>query len=114
MKTDCPFLEPRSYPQAGGTPRCGVGINFYAAGQDCELCQACSISSLGRLPDCRHLDAYAWMEGYPRGAPFVKVELFCGLTGDPLPNLLPCACCLERRPQTTSLSLPVLAPMLAG
>ena len=114
MKTDCPFLEHRRFPQAGGAPRCGVGINFYAAGQDCELCQVCSISSLGRLPDCGHLDAYAWLEGYPGGAPYVKVELFCGLTGDPLPSLLACASCLEGRLQPASLSRPVLAPMLAG
>ncbi len=114
MKTDCPFLESRRYTQAGGTPRCGVGINFYAAGQGCELCQACSVSSLGRLPDCRHLDAYAWLEGYPGRAPYVTVELFCGLTGDPLPNLLLCTRCLGRRPQPISLPRSVLAPMLAG
>ena len=114
MKTDCPFLEHRRYPRAGGTPRCGVGINFYAAGQDCQLCEACSIASLGRLPDCAHLDAFAWLEGYPGRASFVQVELFCGLTGDPLPNPRTCARCLERRQQPASLSRPVLAPMLAG
>ena len=114
MKTDCPFLEHRRYLQANGTPRCGVGINFYAVGQDHEFCRACSMTSLGRLPDCRHLDAYTWLEGYPGGAPHVKVELFCGLTGDPLPNLFPCARCLEGRQQPASLSRPVLAPMPAG
>jgi len=91
-----------------------VGINFYAVELDRELCQACPVASLDRLPDCGHLDAYAWLEGYPGGAPFVKVELFCSLTGELLPNLLACACCLERRSQPTSLSRPVLAPMLAG
>jgi hypothetical protein len=70
--------------------------------------------TLGRLPDCGHLDANAWLEGYPGGAPFVRVELFCGLTGDPLPSLLHCACCLERLPQSTSLSRPALVPMLTG
>lgn len=114
MKTDCPFLEHRRHPQGGSTAQCGAGINFYAVGQNGELCQACSIASLGGLPDCGHLDAYTWMEGYPGGAPFVRVELFCGLTDDPLPNLLHCACCPERLPQFASPSRPVLAPMLAG
>jgi hypothetical protein len=114
MKTDCPFLEHRCHPQAGNTPQCGVGINFYAVGQDRELCQACSIASLGRLPNCGHLDAYAWLECYPGGASFVRAELFCGLTNDPLPNLLPCAYCLERLPQSTSLSQPALAAVMTG
>jgi hypothetical protein len=103
MKTDCPFLEQRCHPKAGNIPQCGVGINFYTVGQDRELCQACSMASLGRLPDCGHLDAYSWLEGYPGGAPFVRVELFCGLSDDPLDNLLHCACCLERLPQLTGL-----------
>jgi hypothetical protein len=114
MKTDCRFLERRRYPQAGSTPQCGVGINFYAVGQDRELCQACSIASQGRLPDCGHLDAYTWLEGYSGGAPIVRVEMFCGLTDDPLPNLLHCAYCLERLPQSASLFRPALAPMLTG
>ena len=114
MKSDCPFLEHRRYQQTRSTPLCGVGINFYAVGQDQELCLACSMASLGRLPDCGHLDANAWLEGYPSGAPFVRVELFCGLTDDPLPNLLHCAFCRERLPQSVSHSQPVLAPMLAG
>jgi hypothetical protein len=114
MKTDCPFLEYRRHPQAGSTPQCGAGINFYAVGQNRELCQACSMASLGRLPDCRHLDANACLEGYPGEAPFGRVELFCGLTNEPLPNLLHCACCQRRLPQSASLSRPALAPMLAG
>ena len=114
MKNDCLFLEHRHHPQAGSTPQCGVGINFYAVGRDRELCQACSMASLGQLPDCAHLAACAWLEGYPGETPFVRVELFCGLTDDPLPSLLHCACCLERLPRSASLSLPALAPMLAG
>ena len=114
MKSDCPFLEHQRHPQAGSTVRCGVGINFYAVGQDLGLCQACSIGFQGWLPDCGHLDAYAWLEGYPGEAPFVSVELFCGLTGDPLPGLLSCARCPERLPQSASLSRPVLAPVLTG
>jgi len=105
MKIDCPFLEYRRHPQAGDTPLCGVGINFYALGQDQELCQVCSLGSLGGLPDCRHLDANAWLEGAPGGAPFVRVELFCGLTGDPLPSLLRCACCLESLSQAASIAV---------
>ena len=69
---------------------------------------------LGQLPDCGHLDAYAWLEGYPGGAPFVSVELFCGLTGDPMSGLLHCACCPERLPQSHCLSQPALAPVLTG
>jgi hypothetical protein len=114
MTTDCPFLEPLRRPRAGSTHGCGAGINFYEVGQDRELCQACSVVSLGRLPDCGHLDANAWVEGYPGGAPFVRVELFCGLASDLLPSLLHCACCLERLPQSASLSRPALAPMLTG
>ena len=114
MKSDCPFLEHRRCPQTGSTSLCGAGINFFAVGQDQELCQACSMASLGRLPDCVHLDANAWLEGYTGGAPFVRVELFCGLTGNPLPSLLHCACCLQRLPQSASLSRPALAPMLTG
>jgi hypothetical protein len=71
MKTDCPFLEHRRYPQADSTSQCGVGINFYAVGKDQELCQACSMASLRQLPDCGHLDAYAWLEGYTGRAPSI-------------------------------------------
>jgi len=114
MKSDCPFLEHRRHPQVGTIARCSVGLNFYAVGQDRDLCQACSIAFQGRLPDCGHLDAYTWLEGYPGGAPFVSVELFCGLNGDPLPGLLSCASCAERLPQSAGLSMPVLAAALAG
>lgn len=114
MKTDCPFLEPLQRPQGRSTHGCGVGIGFYAAGKDQQICEICSVTSLGRLPDCGHLDAYAWLEGYPGRAPFVRVELFCGLTDDPLPNLLHCACCLERLPQSAIFTRSALAPMLAG
>jgi hypothetical protein len=69
---------------------------------------------LGRLPDCGHLDAYAWLEGHPGGAPFVRVEMFCGLTGDPLPNLLYCARCPERLPQAAGLFRPAMALVAAG
>jgi hypothetical protein len=112
MKTDCPFLKHQRYPQAASTPLCGVGINFFSVGQDRELCQTCSIASLGRLPDCGHLDAYAWLEGYPGRSLFVRVELFCGLTDDLLPDLLHCACCQQRLPQSAGLSRPALAPIL--
>jgi len=114
MTTDCPFLETPRQPRAWSTHVCGAGINFYEVGKDQALCQACSVASLGRLPDCGHLDAYAWLEGYSGGAPYVKVELFCGLTGDPLSSLLHCACCLERLPQSAGLSQPALALMPAG
>jgi hypothetical protein len=114
MKNDCPFLEPLRRPQAGSTTLCGAGVNFYAVGHDRELCQACSLASLGRLPDCGHLDAYSWLEGYPGGAPFIRVELFCGLTGDLLPNLLHCACCPERLPQAAGLSRPAMALAMSG
>ena len=114
MKTDCPFLEPLQHPQGRYTHGCRAGISFYAVGKDRKLCKVCSVASLGRLPDCCHLDANAWLEGYPGGAPFVRVELFCDLTDDPLPSLLHCACCMERRPRSASLSRPVLAPMLVG
>jgi hypothetical protein len=114
MKTDCPFLEPLRRPQGGSTHGCGAGINFYPVGIDQERCEVCSVASLKRLPDCGHLDAYAWLEGYPGGAPFVSVEMFCGLTGDPLPNLLHCARCPERLPKAARLFRPALAPTLAG
>lgn len=113
MKIDCPFLEPLQMLQGRSTYCCGAGISFYAVGKDRELCEVCSVASLGRLPDCGHLDAYAWLEGYPGGAPFIRIELFCDLTGDPLPNLLHCACCLERLPQSVSLPRPALASVLA-
>ena len=118
MKTDCPFLERLRWPQAGSTHGCAAGISFYPVGKDRERCKVCSVASLGRLPDCGHLDAYTWLEGCPGGAPFVRVELFCGLTGDLLPNLLHCARCPERQPKATGLSQPAmaaaLAPTLAG
>ena len=114
MKAECPFLEIRRNLLTGSTPRCAVGINFCAVGQDRELCRSCSMASLGQLPDCCQLYANAWLEGYPGGAPFVRVELLCGLTDEPLTNLLHCACCLERLPQSVSLSRPALVPMLAG
>jgi hypothetical protein len=114
MTTDCPFLVPLQLPPGRSTYGCGAGISFYEVGEGQNLCEVCSIASLGRLPDCSHLDAYAWLEGYPGQALFVRVELFCGLTGDPLPSLLHCACCLERRPQSACLSHPALAPILPG
>lgn len=114
MKTDCPFLEPLHRPPAGSTHCCGAGVNFYWVGQDRELCEVCSIASLGGLPDCGHLDAYTWLEGYSDRAPFVRAEMFCGLTGDPLPSLLHCARCPERLPQPAGLSRPLMAPAMAG
>lgn len=114
MQTDCPFLKPLYRPRGGSTHVCGAGVNFYPVGKDRELCQACSVASLGRLPDCGHLDAFAWLEGYPSGAPFVCVELFCGLTGDPLPNLLHCARCPERLLQSAGLSRPAMALAMSG
>jgi hypothetical protein len=114
MTTDCPFLEPLRRPKAGSTHGCGAGINFYEVGQDREHCRSCAVAMLGRMPDCGHLDAYAWLEGHPGGAPLVRVELFCGLTGDRLPDLLHCACCPQRMPQSAAFSWPALAPMLSG
>ena len=114
MTTNCPFMAPLQRPHGKSAHACGAGIDFYAIGKDQELCEVCSVASLGRLPDCGHLDAYAWLEGYPRTAPFVRVELFCGLTGDPLPSLLHCACCPERLPQATTLSRHGLGSILAG
>ena len=96
----------------------GVGQDHRGIGALGAILTSVSIPDLRfdkrRLPDCRHLDANAWLEGHPGGAPFVRVEPFCGLTNDPLPSLLHCACCMERRPRSASLSRPVLAPMLVG
>jgi hypothetical protein len=114
MITDCPFLELLRRPRARSTHGCGAGINFYEVGKDRERCRVCAVAMLGRMPDCRHLGADAWLEGYSGGAPFIRVELFCGLTGDPLPSLLHCACCQQRLPQSVSLSRPALAPVLTG
>jgi hypothetical protein len=98
MNTDCPFLKSLRQPEGKSTHCCEAGINFYHVGKDRERCRVCSIATLGRLPDCGYLDAFAWLESYPGRAPFVSVEIFCGLTDDPLPNLLYCARCPERRP----------------
>jgi hypothetical protein len=96
----------------------GVGQDHRGIGALGAILTSVSIPDLRfdkrRLPDCRHLDANAWLEGHPGGAPFVRVELFCGLTGDPLPSLLHCACCQKRLLKSASLSRSALAPMLTG
>ena len=114
MKINCPFLEKQRYPQANNTSVCGVGLNFYAVGQDRALCQTCPIATLGRLPNCQHLDAYAWLEGGPGGARSVDVELFCGLTDDPLPSLRNCARCPERLPRPTAFTVMAMVPAMTG
>ena len=114
MTTDCPFLETLRQPRARSTHGGGAGINCCEVGKDRERCRVCAVAMLGWMPDCEHLDAYAWLEGYPGGAPVVKVEMFCGLTSDPLSSLLHCACCQQRLPQSASLSRPALASMLTG
>jgi hypothetical protein len=114
MKTDCPFLKRVRRPQMGEIYCCGAGINFYPVGKERERCRVCAVARMGRLPDCQHLYANAWLQSHPDRSPFVEVELLCGLTDDPLPDLLRCARCPERLPQSAGLSRPALALAAAG
>ena len=114
MTVNCPFLEKQRYSQANGTPICGVGVNFCAVGQDRALCQVCPIATKRRLPDCQHLDAYAWLEGCPGQAQSIDVELFCGLTNDLLPDLRRCARCPDRLPRPTGFTVLAMVPAITG
>jgi len=114
MKTDCPFLERLPRPQMGIIYGCGAGINFYPVGKDRERCRVCALATLGRLPDCQYLCADAWLQSHPDRSPYVEVELLCGLTDDPLPDLRRCARCPERLPQSAGLFRPAMALVAAG
>jgi len=114
MKNDCPFLEQMRRPQMGGTYGCSGGINFYAVGENRECCQVCAIATLGRLPDCQHLDVHAWLN-IERGKPAsVEVQPYCSRFGYLSSDLRRCTHCPERLPKSAELFRPAMALVAAG
>jgi len=87
MSVKCRFLDVTQYGLA-----CGIGVNFYALRDDCELCADCLVPILDDSTHCKYLEFYVILskEG---GNRTVRVELGCALSKSGLENLLQCQNC---------------------
>jgi len=58
MNDFCHFLENDLHSQM---LRCGAGVNFVSVGPARELCKSCSLSNLGNVPVCPHVDVHTFL-----------------------------------------------------
>jgi len=92
MNGECRFLEATEHG-----PACGIGVNFYALGEDCALCKGCPVPALDDTAHCKFLEFYTILgrAGQDRA---VRVELGCALSKSGLDDLLECQSCSAFEP----------------
>jgi hypothetical protein len=74
MNDFCRFLENDLHSQM---LRCGAGVNFSSVGTSRELCQTCSLSNLGNVPLCPHIEVYTFLSKDSTGAWLIQAEFEC-------------------------------------
>ena len=74
MNDFCHFLENDLH---GRMLRCGVGVNFASVGPARERCKSCSLSNLGNVPLCPHIEVYTFLSKDSPGSQVVVVEYEC-------------------------------------
>jgi len=85
MNTRCRFLESSRHG-----PVCSIGVNFYAPGEDCELCWYCPVPALDDSTHCKYLEFSAiFVAGKVGKDETVEVALGCALSG----SVLECQAC---------------------
>ena len=89
MRDNCSFLETK--PGEQGLLYCTAGVNFYAVGQERELCRSCPLSDGGWTPTCEFLEVYTFLHT-SKGQRQIKVRFDCWLPeGEITPSR--CAAC---------------------
>lgn len=77
MHTKCRFLVVSRHG-----PACSIGVNFYAPGQDCELCRDCPVPALDDSAHCKYLEFSAiFVVGKTGEDETVEAGMGCALSG---------------------------------
>ena len=76
---DCPLLS--VYLSSGSSSHfvCSGGVNFYAVGENRELCRQCQWpgAGLNTVLDCPHADVYTYLEEDEAGRLSVRFKVEC-------------------------------------